>query len=1308
MAVPAIQTSFSVGEASPNLFGHVDLARMHAAASTFRNGFVSYLGGFYSRAGTKFVGFSKQTGRNYPPRLITFQFNINQGLALEFGNYYMRVISNGAFVTESPISITGISQADPGVVTIAAFSADSATSNNGSVSSSYEAEDTITLAGGTFTSPAILLVDSTSIKSLSLNSSGSNAVGSGYVPGNTINLTGGVFSEQAQVAVSTTKVISATILNPGGGGTPGPATVTGTTGTGTKFQASVTIGVSGFITSINSISLGGSYTVNPTNLGNEPVTGGGLTNARFRIAMGVATFNLTNPGMFSVNAFGGIFTQAFTSGSGIGATFNSALFSPGELSISDGGIYSVFPTNPVSQASTSGSGAGATFDVESTAASFVDGDWLYLSDIGGMTELNGETFVINRLTLTTYQLFDVYGNTIDTTGFSPYTSGGTASRIFTLTTPYSEVDLAYLKFTQSADVMSLCLVNQVTRTEYAPQDLSRISDTDWEFSPAVPEATVDAPASMSGAASSSGSVDYQYVATAISPVDGTESVASPIAKINSAVNIAATAGSITLTWAAVLGVNEYNIYKATPGQSAEPPVGSLFGFAGSAYGTQFIDSNIVADFSQVPPTHKNPFARGQVTGAEVSAGGTGYTTVTLTINSTTGTGAILQGVLVGGILVAVIVVNAGENYTDSDTITVTGSGGSGATATLLVGAQFGTYPSVVSYFQQRRVYANTLNNPDTYFMSQPGSFTNFDSRIPTIDSDAIIGTPWSVQVDGIQFLTPMPGGLVAHTGLSAWQLTGSGGGSLNPQPITPSSQGAQPQGYNGCSATVPPIKIDQDIIFVQAKGSIYRNISYQIQGNVYTGIDMTLNSSHLFTGFTTIEHAWCEEPFKVLWSVRNDGILRSLTYLKPQEVAGWGRHDTNGLFKSVCSVTEPPVDSLYLAAQRFPGENTAYMIERMDDRLWSNVEECWCVDCGLSLPQPEPNATLRASSATGLGAITGVTDLIGGTGYSDGTTAEIIDDNGEGPGTGAIVFLTINAGVITAIDFTSEGSGYVYPALVISDPANTGSGASATPILDNSATFTASDSVFSMADVGSVIRMGGGIATITEYVDPENVIADISSPIIQTIPNSGGVPQDQPSGSWSMTAPVSSVRGLKYLAGATVTGLADGNVIPPIVVPADGDVPVPSGSTAVTIGLGFQAQLQSIYLNTGEPTLQGQRKKIPAVTARIESSRGLKIGSNMPDGSTQSPMQNAPAWFEGDGGLTDVPDNGPNFPRAPYNSTAIPLRTGDVRIPISGGYQTPGQVAIQQDNPLPMQVLAFINEVEPGDTPQTTDRKRAA
>lgn len=115
MAQPIIQTSYASGELSPTLFARVDLAKWHIGAATLRNFFVDYRGGITNRAGTKFVGYTSSS--NTFIRLIPFSFSTIQTYMLEFGNLKMRVIKNGAYVLESTFTITGITQANPGVVT---------------------------------------------------------------------------------------------------------------------------------------------------------------------------------------------------------------------------------------------------------------------------------------------------------------------------------------------------------------------------------------------------------------------------------------------------------------------------------------------------------------------------------------------------------------------------------------------------------------------------------------------------------------------------------------------------------------------------------------------------------------------------------------------------------------------------------------------------------------------------------------------------------------------------------------------------------------------------------------------------------------------------------------------------------------------------------------------------------------------------------------------------------------------------------------------------------------------------------------
>lgn len=1202
-----------MGEIAPGLFGRQDLARNKVGASTMRNMWSKFSGGAYSRAGTAFTGFSKQTGRPFPPRLIPFQFSINQGLILEFGNFYMRVISMGAYVTEPALPIAQISNSVPGLVTMLVNGASSATPNNGAVTASYAPNDQLTLTGGSFSQAAVLAVTSTQILSLALFSPGN----ANYAPGDTIHLTGGVQTTAAILTVSTTQAVSAVVAAGGTGGTAGTQIVTGTTGTGTKFQATVQI-TAGAIASVLSIAVGGAYTVNPTVPAAEPVTGASLTGAQLNVQLGVRTFAITNAGIFTTNPAGLAFSQASSSGTGLGALFSTAVMGVHAVTVPVAGSYTVFPANPVHVGFETGSGAGVTFNVVflSGAQAFSNGDWVEITDATGMVEVNNEVYVVGGASSTQFALFDVYGNPVDTTAFGIYGGGGFAARIFTVVSPYAEADLQWLKFTQSADVMSICCLNQDTLTVYPPYDLTRHSDTNWTFNAAVASPSISPPSILALGFTGVGNTAYAYQVTAVNPADQSESLPGGSATGPGVVDIEVNPGTLTFQWAPIAGVLQYNVYKAAPTQFVSIPVGVPFGFIASVVNdSQFFDSGgVVPDYTTCPPQFRNPFP------------------------------------------------------TAND------------------------FPSTVSYVQERRVYANSINQPDQYVMSQPGSFHNFDVSVPARDSDAITGAPWSVQVDGIQFMVDMPGGLVVLTGREAWQLTGTGGSSLNPQPLSPANQQAQPQAFNGCNNHVPPVKIDYDILYVQAKGSIVRDLAYQFYQNIYTGSDLTLNSSHLFQSYQIQEWAWAEEPFKLLWAVRTDGTLLSLTYLKPESIAAWARHDTNGSFVSVASITEPPVDAVYVAVERMIGSETAYTVERMNDRLWNGIDDTWCVDCGLSLFQPEPDSVLTISAPIG-GIPTGVTNLVGGAGYSSLTQMVLVDDDGQGPGTGAVVTPTIVGGVVTAVSIAG-GVNYVSPQIVTFDPAGSegGGGFSATVTLVTTVNLTSNPGVFLNTE-GDVVRAAGGMAVITGAISPTNATAQVVIPFSASVPDTTNEFFPIESGEWSLTTPVQTITGLLHLKGAIITGVADGAVIPPQVVGQNGTIHLATPASNVVIGLAFVAQLQSLYLEAGQsPTAQGARKKIPAVTARMDQSRSFKMGANQVDGSTLSPIQTGPVWRN----LAVAPDKG--VPA--YGSSIMPLWTGDVRITMPGEYDTKGQVALQQDLPLPMACLSLIIEDWPGDPPQ--------
>jgi len=114
--VSSIVTNFRAGELSPRLEGRIDLQKYNEAAQTLQNMLVFPQGGTTRRPGTKFAGQSKDGGK---VRLVNFEFSDEQAYVIEFGENYMRFFKDGGVLTETAKDITGITNANPAVVTAA-------------------------------------------------------------------------------------------------------------------------------------------------------------------------------------------------------------------------------------------------------------------------------------------------------------------------------------------------------------------------------------------------------------------------------------------------------------------------------------------------------------------------------------------------------------------------------------------------------------------------------------------------------------------------------------------------------------------------------------------------------------------------------------------------------------------------------------------------------------------------------------------------------------------------------------------------------------------------------------------------------------------------------------------------------------------------------------------------------------------------------------------------------------------------------------------------------------------------------------
>jgi len=225
-----------------------------------------------------------------------------------------------------------------------------------------------------------------------------------------------------------------------------------------------------------------------------------------------------------------------------------------------------------------------------------NGQWFYLSAIGGMTGLNGRYVVVTNVNAgaNTFELYDLFGDPIDTSALSAYTAGGTMARVYEIASPYATADLFDLHYEQSADVLT------ITHQTYGVRELRRLGATNWTLTTVSFVPTIGTPAAPTlGAVGPGGGtpIDHTYVTTALASGTLEESLASASATL--ARDLTVSGNAISVTPAAVAGAVRYNVYALK---------GGIYGYIGQSDGSALLDDNIAPDMSKTPPLTNTPFA----------------------------------------------------------------------------------------------------------------------------------------------------------------------------------------------------------------------------------------------------------------------------------------------------------------------------------------------------------------------------------------------------------------------------------------------------------------------------------------------------------------------------------------------------------------------------------------------------------------------------------------------------------------------------------------------------------------------------
>ena len=215
------------------------------------------------------------------------------------------------------------------------------------------------------------------------------------------------------------------------------------------------------------------------------------------------------------------------------------------------------------------------------------------------------------------------------------------------------------------------------------------------------------------------------------------------------------------------------------------------------------------------------------------------------------------------------------------------------------------YPAAVAFHENRLVFAGTIAEPDTIFMSQIGEYFNFDVGTAQ-DNEAIQLTAATGDVHEIRHL-------VSSRDLQVFAGTGElyVPTFLN-QGITPTNAQIREQTPYGSSFAQPAL-IDGATIFAQASGRIIREYLFTDAEDAYASTAISTIASHLINEprWIAVAHSGFKQSDSYALMVMQDGNAAVFTSNRAEKRASWTSFTTNGRFDSCVAIDDRLFVNIY-------------------------------------------------------------------------------------------------------------------------------------------------------------------------------------------------------------------------------------------------------------------------------------------------------------------------------------------------------------------------------------------------------------
>lgn len=272
------------------------------------------------------------------------------------------------------------------------------------------------------------------------------------------------------------------------------------------------------------------------------------------------------------------------------------------------------------------------------------------------------------------------------------------------------------------------------------------------------------------------------------------------------------------------------------------------------------------------------------------------------------------------------------------------------------------YPATSAVCENRLVFGGTTAARNGLWMSASYDFTNF--ALGSTDDSAISIRPSSGVNAEIRWFSPGRKFLMG-TASDEFIISAPRDEALTPTNIRPLP--STPHG----SCRIQTVRSEHATIFLTGNQRILRELAYAYEVDDYRAPNLLDVAEHLTRAYTIVDMAYQHPPESIIWAVRSDGTLLGCTYLRDQDMVGWHRHVTDGVVESVCTI--PSVDGtteqVWAVIKRTVGGATKRYIEYMDAAYphWATAPGC---QTDSAVTQLSPVAT---NVITGLSHLEGCT-----------------------------------------------------------------------------------------------------------------------------------------------------------------------------------------------------------------------------------------------------------------------------------------------------------------------------------------------